>query len=123
MAYEDHQITVVVRFGLSLERSLYIAGCEFIAIKKPFAEAICIAVDTHQATVARHAEHLDNRPDPANQIGNGPLPLPNAYSISAAKISLLGSWCHLTHRLSLSDCLAELGHNMMALLNCPRQAR
>jgi hypothetical protein len=69
------------------------------------------AVDTHKATVARHTEHLGNRPDPADEIRNGTLPLPNAYLIPTVKISLIDCPSHYLAEEPQDDGAAQPPQN------------
>jgi hypothetical protein len=60
-----------------------IAGRDLIAIEKPFTRAISVTVNTYQAAILRHTEHLDHRPRPAHEIVTQRLAaLPNMDPIS-----------------------------------------
>src|SRR5438105_1339240 len=55
---------------------------DFIAVQKPFTLTIGVVIDPHHAAVEWLAEHLDDRPNVANQVGDGSLPLPNLHPIA-----------------------------------------
>jgi hypothetical protein len=46
-------------------------------VAKPFSLAVPIAIQVHEAAIARHAEDLDHGPDLVQERGNRPPPLAN----------------------------------------------
>jgi|HigsolmetaAR201D_1030396.scaffolds.fasta_scaffold03916_7 hypothetical protein len=69
------------------DRHLAIAEYNFVAIKKPFALQIPVAVDTDEAAIAGHSEGLDDCPCAAYQVHkHRPRPLLNRDPIRIARL-------------------------------------
>jgi len=83
---------------------LHCADHDLIAVEEPFTLLIWVIIDAHHAAAKRCAEHLDDCPNMADQIGDGALPLPNPYSIPVVDVALGRLWDYfaLTHGSPLS---------------------
>jgi hypothetical protein len=96
---------------------LRFADHDFVAIEKPFALAIRVAVDAYETAIARDAENLDDRPRPAQEPWDRPAALLNVDPIPAVDFALGWLRCYLIHMLP-SFIPSKRGH-----LRCPQQIR
>jgi len=78
---------------------LYVAGHDLIAIEKPFAPKIQIAIHAHKAAVAWRTKHLHHCPRLAHNCWKRPIPLPNMYPIPAVEVVRLWLRCCFAHWL------------------------
>jgi len=84
-------------------------GHDFVAVEKPLALKIRVAIDAYEAAAERRTKHFDNRADMADQLGDGALTLANADPIAVFELAIR-RWRHyLAHYLTLSFYLALLG--------------
>ena len=107
---------------------------DFIVIAEPFPLAISVAVQAHEAAIARHAENLDDRPSPVQERWKRPPPLPNDDPIPDHKFALYRGERMRTARLlrclllnngqripcwwAIDACMC-LGHGWLPLCRAP----
>src|SRR5690242_2209668 len=72
---------------------------DFIVIAKPFALAIRVAVDVHEAAVARRPKDLNHGSDLTQECGKRPPPLSNDDPISNGRFTFCQRCCPHSARL------------------------